>query len=111
MVAQSNAQTSINKIVYYKILANSGVAQLWTAKYDGSAQTQINLTLPSGTELDEDILPKLSPDGNKVFFVLYSQVNNQVDRDLYVANIDGSNVVKIVDNGGSGNEILLGGAY
>lgn len=109
VVAQSNNQSTINKLVYYKIISN--VVEIWTSKYDGTAQTKINLSIPTGLELDEDVTPRLSPDGLKVFFVLYSEQNNVSDRDLYSANIDGSNVVKIVDNGGNGNDILLGGAY
>jgi Tol biopolymer transport system component len=111
VVAQaSSASTQINKIVYYKYSASIDAFQIWTAKYDGTAKTLINISLPTGMEFDYDSLPKLSPDGTKVFFTSLTPNVGNTNRDIYVANIDGTNVTKIVDATGN-DAVLLGGAY
>jgi Tol biopolymer transport system component len=61
-------------------------------------------------EFDYDSLPKLSPDGTKVFFTSLTPNVGNTNRDIYVANIDGTNVTKIVDATGN-DAVLLGGAY
>ena len=111
VVAQaSSASTQINKIVYYKYSASIDALQIYTAKYDGTAQTLINISLPTGVEFDDDTLPKLSPDGTKVFFTSLTASATSNNRDIYMANIDGTNVTKIVDATGN-DEVLLGDAY
>lgn len=110
-VAQaSSSSTPINKIVYYKYTASIDALQIYTAKYDGTAQTLVNISLPTGVEFDDDTLPKLSPDGTKVFFTSLTPGVSINNRDIYVANIDGTNLTKIVDASGN-DEVLLGGAY
>ncbi len=111
VVAQaSSASTQINKIVYYRWNDSAGALQIWTAKYDGTAKTLINISLPTGMEFDDDTLPKLSPDGTKVFFTSLTPNVGNTDRDIYVVNIDGTNLTKIIDATGD-DEVAIGGAY
>jgi Tol biopolymer transport system component len=111
VVAQaSSASTQINKIVYYKYSASTDAVQIYTAKYDGTAKTLVNISLPTGIEFDEDYVPKLSPDGTKVFFTTLHRGASSNVRDIYVANIDGTNLTKIIESTGN-DEVWLGGAY
>lgn len=104
-----SGSTQLNLLIYYKSVGSN--IEIWTAKYDGTTQTKINLTLPANTEFSDDVPPQLSPDGTKVFFTLQSTVVGQSGTDLYSANFNGSGVTKIVDKGGNGNYITLGGVY
>jgi hypothetical protein len=105
----ASGSTQLNLLVYYKSVGTT--IEIWTVKYDGTTQTRINLTLPANTEFSDDVPPQLSPDGAKVFFTLQSTVVGQSGTDLYSANINGSGVTKIIDKGGNGNYITLGGVY
>ncbi|MBP9103087.1 MAG: hypothetical protein KBF82_04420 [Chitinophagaceae bacterium] len=105
----ASGSTQLNLLVYYKIIG--AAIEIWTAKYDGTTQTKINLTLPANTEFSDDVAPQLSPDGTKIFFTLQSTVVGQDGTDLYSANINGTGVTKIIDKGGNGNYITLGGVY
>ena len=104
-----STSSPLNLLVYYKTVG--AVVEIWTAKYDGTAQAKINLTIPANTEFSDDAAPLLSPDGTKLFFTLQSTVIGQDGTDLYSANINGTSVTKIIDKGGNGNYIILGGAY
>jgi len=110
----TNGVQQLGKVVYMRFFENAGASLpegIFTANYDGSAQTKINIILPANTEFSEDITPKLSPDGLKVFFGVQSTISGQVGTDLYSANINGTNVTNIIDNGVNGKYVILGGAY
>ncbi|SDD51750.1 hypothetical protein SAMN04488024_106101 [Pedobacter soli] len=102
----ANASTAqLNKLVYSKITFDSGGtykgAEIWTANYDGTAQTKINVALPSGIVFSENPSPKLSPNGTKVFFTAgpastYNPTMTTIES-LYSCNIDGSGAVKIIE--------------
>ena len=100
----------LNKIVYRKRNSDGTLDEIWTANYDGTNQTKINITLPTGIVFGESMRPFLSPDGKKVFFT--GAVSPRISsEDVYSANIDGTNVTKIIDKGGDQNNINIGGAY
>ncbi|RQO78871.1 hypothetical protein DBR40_03865 [Pedobacter sp. KBW01] len=97
--------TQLNKLIYSRITYDAGGtykgAEIWTANYDGSAQTKINVSLPSGIVFAENPSPKLSPNGTKIFFTAgpsssYNPTMASVES-LYSCNIDGSSVVKIIE--------------
>jgi hypothetical protein len=96
------ATSVLNLIVYYKEVS-ANVFEIWTAKYDGSNQAKINISLPANTEFHDDTPPQLSPDGSKVFYTLINTVT--FVQSLYTANINGTGSVKIIDN------VILGGVY
>jgi hypothetical protein len=104
-----SSSAPLNLLVYYKTVGS--IVEIWTAKYDGTAQAKINLTIPASTEFSDDAPPQLSPDGTKLFFTLQSTVVGQDGTELYSANINGTGVTKIIDKGGDGNYIILGGVY
>lgn len=105
VTSTSSGLSQLNKLIYKKMIGNT--AEIWVVNYDGSSNTKINITLPSGVVFSDDMQPLLSPNGQKIFFTAGSVFNG----DLYSCNIDGSNVSKIVDKGNANNNLILGGAY
>ena len=93
--SKTEISSQLNKLIYFK---NTGsAAQLWTCNYDGTNQTEINIALPSNVYLYNSNLgatPRLSPDGQKVFFV--GQNNNTLSLSIYSCDISGNNVNEIV---------------
>ncbi|MBX3256654.1 MAG: hypothetical protein KF862_21135 [Chitinophagaceae bacterium] len=53
--------------------------------------------------------PIISLDGQKTFFTATASAS-VFSGDLYSCNVDGINIIKIVDKGSSGNNIILGAA-
>ena len=102
--AGSNTLAQINKIVYAKI--GGSPTGFWVANYDGTGQTQVNVTLPSGYTISGSHAPALSPDGTKLFFVAY----NSIGRSIFSCNINGTSLTQIVDCSNT-VEVQLGGAY
>lgn len=104
-----NVVTQVNKILYSSYTA--GTFKLWTANYDGTNATQINIALPAGVTLEfgnSNFSMYLSPDGQKIFFFGGNPVTPGANS-LYSCNIDGSNVVPVIT---SSTELLhLYGAY
>jgi Tol biopolymer transport system component len=116
--AETNTTSTLqlNKIIYSKILRDTGGEykglEIWTANYDGTGQTKVNITLPDGTSFGEGMVPKMSPDGKKVFFTAGPSFSSgsgySVRTSLYSSNIDGSGVLAIIQ----GPDITdVGGAY
>ncbi|MBX2920683.1 MAG: hypothetical protein KF746_00725 [Chitinophagaceae bacterium] len=57
----------------------------------------------------DDMNPIMSLEGQKTFFTAAASTS-VFSGDLYSCNMDGINVIKIVDKGSSGNNIILGAA-
>jgi hypothetical protein len=69
--------------------------EFWKANYDGTNQVKITVaSIPAGMEFDT-VSIRVSPDGKKVFFNLYSASLNQ--QNMYSCNIDGTGITKIID--------------
>lgn len=105
--------TQLNKLIFKKVIGSGSSAEIWTANYDGSNATKVNIGLPSGVVFDDNMIPVLSPNGQKIFFaagVASSGINFSSKGDLYSCNLDGSVVTKIVI-AGTNNGIQIGGAY
>lgn len=90
----SQSFTPIEKVTYIKN------HEMWICNYDGTNNTRVNLSLPSGVILDENDF-FLSPDGEKIFFNAgpadsYGTLPKYTE--IYSCNNDGSNVTKIVSN-------------
>jgi Tol biopolymer transport system component len=123
VVAQSNVTNSsqIGKILFVKNVGNvAGTAytiEIWTANYDGSNATKVNIVLPNGIAFDDNETLSMSPNGQKIFFTAgirdprSSLANTITITDLYSCNVDGSSVTKIIDKGGAYNRIQIGNAY
>ncbi len=94
-----------NKLIFKKIVGST--SEIWTANYDGTNSTKVNISLPSGVVFSDDMNPIVSPNGLKIFFT----AGNVFNGDIYSSNIDGTSVLKIVDKGGANNNIILGAAY
>jgi Tol biopolymer transport system component len=107
---QASAQTSTgvsqqNKLIFKKVIGTT--AEIWTANYDGTSSAKINIILPAGVVFSDDMNPVISPNGQKIFFT----AGTSFAGDIYSCNVDGSSVSKIVDKGGTSNNIILGSAY
>ncbi len=70
--------------------------EFWKANYDGTSQVKVTIaSFPTGMELDIQSF-RVSPDGKKMFFVLYSSSGNSPSS-MYTCDVDGSGIKKIVD--------------
>ena len=95
-----NTSTSIQNLgilVFSK--AGDKANEFWTSKYDGSGQIKITITSITITgEIVKDNI-QISPDGKKFFFIANTNPTNPSSMDaIYLCNIDGSGVTKLVDN-------------
>jgi hypothetical protein len=98
-VASGSGGAQLGKVIYKKWLSSTN-QELWICNYDGTGATKVNLVLPSGVGMGESA-PQLSPNGQKIFFTAGSGYGATLTHpDLYTSNADGSNLVKIGDNGG-----------
>lgn len=91
-----------NKIVYTKRVQENP-REIWIANYDGSNQNRININLPSGYDISNDVV-KISPDYKTLFFIAYKGC----DYSLFKCNLDGSNLLKIIDGASLGCESIKG---
>lgn len=101
--------TPIGKIVFAKRVSSDW--QIWTCNYNGTGLTQIPITLPPNvvfnfTNLQTNI--RLSPDGQKAFFVVAD--NNTNNLSIYSCDINGSNLQQVTALTSASN-VELGGAY
>jgi hypothetical protein len=109
----STSGSSINKILYVvKQMSSTAttVYQMWIANYDGSNKVRIGITLPRNIVVRDDMNPRLSPDGKKIFFLAYNTDWITPRTSLWSCNIDGSNVSQIIV-GDTNENIIFGGAY
>jgi len=110
----STASTSIGKLIYVKQAINGiGGVTLWTCNYDGTNATQIPVALPSNlafSSINGDARPRLSPDGQKVFFLLSDFNDEYITTSIYSCDIDGQNLHEIMSATNT-ETYYLGGAY
>lgn len=106
----STGTTQLNKILVCKAFGT--YTEIWTANYDGSNYTKINISLPVGFKMVSLVDARLSPDGKYLFFNGSESVNLNIIN-LYSCKIDGSNLQKIISgvSGATGNTPYLRGVY
>lgn len=87
----------MGKIVYIK---STGVSkQLWTANYDGTNQTQIMVNFPPNVnfvQVTNGTQPRISPDGQKIFFVGIDNSGGTAHVAIYSCDSTGNNVQEVV---------------
>jgi|GEM_PF-6776816 len=84
-------------ITYFKNI--NGVTEYWKCNYDGTGKTKINIpTLPDNFYLAFIVV---SPDGQKVFLSAGKQGQNVTINRIYRMDIDGTNLLLIVDDMGA----------
>lgn len=106
----SISSVPIEKIVFAK-RTSASEWQIWACNYDGTNLTQVPFTLPANVIFSNsnlNAIAKLSPDGQKVFFLAYD--NNTNNYSIYSCNVDGSNTHEVIPVADATN-IVLGGAY
>ncbi len=106
---QNNA-AQLNKVIYVKYVSG-GDPNMWVANYDGTGQTQVTLSIPTvriANDLNSFAI-RLSPDGQKIFFMGYDVSVTPYPTSLYSCNIDGSNVQAVISS--TTEYIKFGGAY
>lgn len=94
---QNNNSNQVGKIVFGKYIP--GGYEIWIANYDGTNAAPIPITLPPGVQFNLDVDSKgvkVSPDGQKLFFIAGQIINNYYQYSVYSCNIDGSNVQQII---------------
>ena len=103
---------NVGKIIYFHLEQDVNNRGIWTCNYDGTGATQIPIILPANSmfSMDNgDPRPRLSPDGQKVFFLVTGTINSNAGTSIYSCNIDGSNLQPIVIANNSSE--LIGGVY
>lgn len=96
--AVTSSAADPGSIILYSVRAlESDPDEMWRVGLDGSNKQKINITMPAGIELDlsDGGAMKLTPDNKKIIFMARKTTTNQ--KFIYSCNIDGSNVVKLVD--------------
>lgn len=93
-----------NRIIYFTH-SGSGNFEFWSANYDGTGKAKINISIPSGLEMDGCIV---SIDGTKIFYLMQQPSQNRSF--IYSSNIDGTNLIKLFDSP-SNSSVGLGGTY
>jgi hypothetical protein len=102
-----------NKILFTKESNSTLAPEIWSANYDGTGASKININLPAGIVFGVDINPRLSPNGVKIFFAAgpaNSSGTRSSKQDLYSCNADGSGVTLVVSRGAF-DYIQIGAAY
>ena len=105
----SPSSTPIGKIAFAK-QQGSTAWEIWTCNYDGTNLTQVPFTLPTYVQFSTININgsvKLSPDGQKVFFLAYDY--SALNFSIYSCNIDGSNTQEVTPV--FADQLELGGAY
>lgn len=105
----------LNKIVFVKSIGYSSPKEIWTANYDGSNASKINIILPIGFPSRHGAInSRLSPDGQTIFFEVMEDSLSEM-QSIYKCNINGSNVTRIIAGTVTGTysatSFYLGGAY
>ena len=97
-IGVSSQSTPKNLGVLFYNLQNDKYGELWKVNYDGTNQTKIVIKLlPANSEIANNSFT-ISPDGTKLFFLLYSTISTI--QSIYSCNIDGTGLIKLVDNVG-----------
>lgn len=95
LVTAINSASKNLGLVFYSVMGDK-YGEFWKANYDGSSQTKISIkSLPTNAEIDTNSF-RVSPDGKKLFFLLYTLSNTT--QSLYSCNIDGTGLAKLIDN-------------
>ena len=95
-IGVGSLNTPKNLGVLFYNLQNDKYGELWKVNYDGTNQTKIVIKLlPANSEIANNSFT-ISPDGTKLFFLLYSTITTI--QSIYSCNIDGTGLTKLVDN-------------
>ena len=95
-IGVGSLNTPKNLGVLFYNLQNDKYGELWKVNYDGTNQTKIVIKLlPANSEIANNSFT-ISPDGTKLFFLLYSTISTI--QSIYSCNIDGTGLIKLVDN-------------
>jgi hypothetical protein len=96
--------TQLKKVLWTRLVA-TGV-EIWMANYDGTNANQVNVIMPTGFTIRHGA--RLSPDGQKLFFVAQDITGTEFY--IFSSNVNGSNAVQIA-NTGNYPDTFIEGAY
>jgi len=91
-----------NKILFVKYGAVENTDELWTANFDGTNASKVNISVPSGLAIGDNHFA-LSPDHKTVFLSMITI--NSGKGSIYACNIDGGDLHKVIDGGSNGVDI------
>lgn len=103
--SKSNAQSPTSQEQINKIIYITRDRRIWTANYDGTNATTVNIALPPNILVDMQIpnmSVRLSPDGQKIFFNAIDTSSRDAStsgvfaRSIYSCDISGSNAVPVI---------------
>lgn len=89
------------KIVFMSNRSGFGKSEIWLMNADGSGLVQLTTNIQKGSNSQGPVFsfdrsPAWSPDGSKIAF---ASNRDGSDTEIYVMNVDGSNPVKLTDDG------------
>lgn len=101
-ISCSNDSVTQNSLLTGKLIytrqSTGNQPQIWVADYDGTNQTQIPVTLPANVSIsmtnNNGSSLKISPDGQKIFFVAFTTGTNLSS--VYSCDINGTNLQEII---------------
>ncbi|WP_309640687.1 hypothetical protein [Flavobacterium sp.] len=101
-ISCSNDSNDRSSLVTVKLIytrqTSGNQPQIWTSNYDGTNQVQIPINFPAdvapSTMNDNRSSVKVSPDGQKIFFVGFNSTTQLTC--ICSCNIDGSNFQQII---------------
>lgn len=100
----TNNVTALQNKLIYTVFNYSTGQTIWTSNYDGTNPTQVPITLPTNISFNNvngNADAKLSPDGQKIFFIV---VNNSTGgNEIYSCDINGSNLQQVFSPSTSSN--------
>ncbi len=97
-----------NKILFEEFGTTDGATTIWTANSDGSNQQQINIVLPNGLGIGDNIA--LSQDHKTLVFDTYT-IGADLPQFIYTCNVDGSNLKKIISSTSSTGDLNVIASY
>ena len=93
----SKSSLAANKLIYTR-QSSGNQPQIWISDYDGLNQVQIPITFPSNVEIstlnNNGSSLKISPDGQKIFFVGFNTGTNLSS--VYSCDVNGNNLQQII---------------
>ncbi len=92
--AEDSTTLVTNKLIY--TVFNPSGQSVWTSDYDGTNLSQVPITLPATIEFNTtngNADAKLSPDGTKIFFIVYNTVSG--GNETYSCDLNGANVQQV----------------
>ena len=106
-ISASSASANSTTILYRKSTENANLSdELWSVNIDGSNKKKISINLPNGWELANEEMARITADGKNIIILAKHTATEQ--EAIYKCNLDGSNVVKVMEAAANENMAIQG---